>query len=311
MKQGASKYFVVIMALALGGCSEKAAYFFSSFSDPLPQQTMTFEDSGKALYYTFTVGAEDKIDTYLFLFPGSGCSSLKYYLRRYTKGVQGNIRIFALQKRFVSHNTTGVFGCPGNFDEYNYFSQWVSDYGHFVKYILATAQEKPKNVVFLGVSEGAWPAAAVADKNPDVTLLAIIGHGGMKMRDDLKLLVKKGDLKTDKTDADLDTVYQEIFQDPNDTSKRFLGQTYKYWSSVLDIDPIEYLLPLKIPVILAIGEKDKSVPLESAYYLKERFDQAGKQNLTLVVYPDADHTLKDSSGKSHRTDFLRLIGNWK
>ncbi len=307
MKSILVKYFLLLIFMPLLGCSAKAGYFFSSLANPIAPSTITLQDSAKSLYYTFAIGEEDKIDTFLFFFPGSGCSSLKYYIRDYLKGLKGNIRVFALQKRRVSHTTTGVFGCPGNFDEYNHFGQWISDYDFFVKYILAASPKKPKRILCFGVSEGAVPAAAVAAKNPGVTHVAIIGQGGMKMRDDLKLLVKKQDIKPD---ADLEEAFGEIFREPNNISKRFLTQTYKYWASVLDVDPLDYLLSLGIPVIVGQGEKDEKVPVESAYYLKDRFDKAGKQNLKLVIYPDADHTLRDLSGKSFRPDFLSMVSIW-
>ena len=55
--------------------------------------------------------------------------------------------------------------------------------------------------------------------------------------------------------------------------------------------------------MLGIGERDVSVPVESAQYLETKFKEAGKGNLTLRVYPGADHRLS-GNGVSYRSEFF-------
>lgn len=71
----------------------------------------------------------------------------------------------------------------------------------------------------------------------------------------------------------------------------------------MDIDPLPDLLKLDIPILLGIGERDESVPVESARFLAAQFEDAGKRNLTLRVYPGADHRLS-ANGVSHRREFF-------
>ena len=40
-----------------------------------------------------------------------------------------------------------------------------------------------------------------------------------------------------------------------------------------------------ILILLAIGDKDSSVPIESVYYFKSQFQKAEKANLKVSIYP--------------------------
>ena len=71
----------------------------------------------------------------------------------------------------------------------------------------------------------------------------------------------------------------------------------------MDIAPLPDFLKLNIPILLGIGERDVSVPVESAQYLETKFKEAGKGNLTLRVYPGADHRLS-GNGVSYRSEFF-------
>lgn len=303
------KASILALALMLCGCSAKAGYFLSSLVNPLEPAPILLDDGTETLYYTYTIGDAAKTDTVLFFFAGSGCHSLKYYLKKYLESLDGNIQVFGLQKRFVSHGTTGLFGCPAGFDEVNHFPQWITDHDWFIRKTLATLPKKPKRVLLLGVSEGAHVAAAVAVRNSAVTHLAIIGNGGMRQVDELRLLVGRQYPSVDPA-VDFDAECAKILAEPQNAHKRLFGQTYKYWASVAFFDPLDYFLPLQIPIIVGFGEKDQNVPVESVRYLERRFQEAGKKNLTLIVYPGADHTLTDSDGRSYRPDFLRYVSDW-
>ena len=71
----------------------------------------------------------------------------------------------------------------------------------------------------------------------------------------------------------------------------------------MDIDPLPDFLKLNIPIIVGMGEKDESVPVESALFLDAKFKEAGKNNFTLKVYPESDHRLS-GNGVSHRSEFF-------
>ena len=62
-------------------------------------------------------------------------------------------------------------------------------------------------------------------------------------------------------------------------------------------------MPENIPILVGIGELDESVPVESVSFLEAKFGEKGKRNLTVKVYPGADHRLS-ADGVSYRNEFF-------
>ncbi len=178
----------------------------------------------------------------------------------------------------------------------------TSDYSEFIATQLSSVLPKPKNVVLVGVSEGALPAARVAGLSPAITHLAIIGSGGYSMRKSLATLRQRGAIQ-----FDVESGWEKIAADPQSIENNWYGNAYRWWSDIMDIEPLPDFLKLSIPMLLGIGEKDESVPVESAYFLEAKFKEAGKDNLIVRVYLGSNHRLS-SSGVSHRSEFFAELG---
>ncbi|HEX9802144.1 MAG TPA: hypothetical protein VGB35_02725, partial [Gammaproteobacteria bacterium] len=260
--------FIFTTLLVTTSCSTKVNYLISSMVDLVPSYDLKIDESINTSYYSFTVG-EDASDMTLFFIPGSGCASLKYYFKPFFSELDGNIRIFAMQKRNLDNNSTGVLGCDKKFHRSNIFRNWVQDQKQFIDMMSNHADVEGKPIVLLGVSEGGNVAAAVAAASPNVTHLAILGSGGMKQIDELKLLFRNKRLKNS-----LDDVFSIISHDPDNIDKTAYGQTYKYWSSVVYVDPLAFYSKVDIPILVGIGESDKRTPVESAIYLRNYFSDS-------------------------------------
>lgn len=292
----------LIILVVIAGCTsfQRLTYMYSN--DALKPNIHHYQDGGESIYYYFNVGSVPA-ETFIFFYGGSGCTSWKAVMPRYVEGLSVPAEVFVLNKRHVSDRSTGMFGCGKDFYQYNNIEQWVSDYSDFILAQIKRAEQIPKNVILVGVSEGAIPAVRVAAKLPVVTHLAIIGDGGYTMRTSLKTLYKKGSIVFDP-----ETGWKKIQTNPNSIDDIWYGNTYRWWSQVMDYDLMPYFLRLNIPILVGMGENDKSVPVESAYYLKSEFKRAGKENLMLKVYPKADHRL-NNDGVSYRQDFFSVLGS--
>ena len=291
-----------IILIAISGCTsfQRLTYMYSD--EALRPNVHRYQDGGESIYYDFNIGSVPT-ETFIFFYGGSGCPSWKAVMPRYVEGLSVPAKVFVLNKRFVSDRSTGMFGCGKDFYQDNNIEQWVSDYSDFILSQIKKARHKPKNVVLVGVSEGALPAVRVAAKLPVVTHLAIIGGGGYTMRTSLKTLQKKGSIL-----FDVDAGWKKIETNPNSIDEMWYGNTYRWWNQVMDYDLMPFFLRLDIPILVGMGEDDKSVPVESAYYLKSEFQRAGKENLTLKVYPKADHRLNDGD-ISYRKEFFSVLGS--
>jgi len=294
---------VFITAAVLNGCSSKVGHFVAANVSPLPQNEIQLSDGYKATYYYYKKGDVEDTDTLLFFIGGSGHASLNYYLRPYFKGLNDNVGIYALQKRYIGHRETGVFEASEKFHQFNYFSQWLKDQREFVNRILEKHDDTVKNIVIFGVSEGGNTAAALASEISQITHLVILGSGGMKGIDEFRLWGKNNNI-------DFDSFYQEVNKYPESIEKRGVGKTYKYWASVLPVEPMDYFKKIDVPILVAIGEKDEMVPIESVNFLADEFKKLRKHNLTVKIFPDCNHVLTDTSGKSHRSEFLQYAYTW-
>jgi pimeloyl-ACP methyl ester carboxylesterase len=291
-------FFVIWLIFSLSGCTfiQRTAHMYSS--EAPPPLSFQYKDGGSSIYYSFAVGDASQPDTVLFFYGGTGCPSWKSVMPDYVSGLTVSARVFVLNKRFVDDRSVGLFDCGREFNLANNPDRWVADYREFIMVQLGSIAPKPKNVVLVGVSEGALTATRVAGQNPEITHLAIIGSGGYSMRKSLATLNQRGAIW-----FGVDAGWEKIATDPRSIEKDWYGNPYRWWSDVMDIDPLTDFLKLNIPVLVGFGEKDESVPVESARFLEAKFKEVGKSNLILKVYPGADHRLS-GNGVSYRNEFF-------
>jgi len=86
---------------------------------------------------------------------------------------------------------------------------------------------------------------------------------------------------------DVDAEWKNIEADRDSRQREWFGNPYRWWAD-------------------GFGERDTSVPVESALALKAAFDAEHKTNLTLIVYPGADHRL-NAGPISYRPRFFEEL----
>lgn len=296
-----SLYILVVLTVLISGCASIEQYARMHSDNALRPNTFQYKDGGTSIYYEFTTNSNETHNTYVFFYAATGCPSLKPHMPDYINGLSASARVFALNKRFVKDKSMGVFDCGNAFHEANNMQQWFSDYSEFILEKLSSASSPPKNVVLVGVSEAAIPTVRVAASMSEITHLAIIGDGGYTMRDSLKTLSSRG-----KIPFNIDKGWKEIEANQNSITDSWYGNKYRWWFEIMDYDPMPNYLKLNIPVLVGMGENDESVPVESAYYLESEFKKAGKTNLKLLVYKDANHRLS-ADDKSYRDEFFSKL----
>jgi len=271
----------------------------------LQPHEFTFSDQGKAIYYAFDLsGNKSKIDTLIFFISGSGCSSVKNRFPNYFFPLNGiPATVYILQKRGIIDGQSSE-NCSADFFETDFFDQTLNDQQEFILEKIAETNSTYKNIVIIGASEGSIVASKIAENNSDITHLGLIGSGGASLRTDLEILSKKQLLFFFTIKWNL----KAVANDPDSLTKKAWGHSHKYWSSILDVDLREILPKLDIPIIIAMGEKDKSVPVESLEELRKIFREQGKKNLFINIYPKANHKLFDKTNSiSYAPEFLQTL----
>jgi len=270
---------------------------------PLKSRAFYFKDGGTSSYLSFAIGGNAQPDTLIFFYGGSGCRSWHSVMPGYVKGIGVDARILVLNKRFVPDAPSSSRTCSTKFNRANNPEQWASDYSEFITAQLAATMPRPRNVVLVGVSEGALVAVKVARLLPEITHVAIIGSGAWSMRTSLRELHLRGAIP-----FNVDDEWKKLALDHRSLQKQWFGNPYRWWADVMDIEPAADYLALSVPVIVGFGDKDESVPVESALALKAAFEAAGKNNLSLVVYPGADHRLS-AGDVSYRPAFFSSLSD--
>ena len=108
---------------------------------------------------------------------------------------------------------------------------------------------------------------------------------------------------------------KDIMQNPDATDKFWAGKTnsYKRWSYFSE-PPVDNLLQIEKPIFAAIGTKDRSVALESAYLIPIEFIRHKKNNLTFKAYPLLDHgfekELENGKFEDHWDTVFQEFLNW-
>ena len=255
-------------------------------------------------YYEINLSDAPSTNNVIFFINGSGCQNIKNKLYDYFKPIHNKFDgvLYSLQKIGVNQDNNDNT-CSNEFIENDFFDGVVKEQNLFIKSMLSALPIKPKHVVLIGASEGAEKAAKIANINNSITHLGLIGSGGDSLRNNLRLLSKGSFLFRNP-----DGKFKEIEANKESIDKTVWGHSYKYWSSILDVNVGDLVYSLNIPVVIAMGEKDKSVPIESLKNLKNNLENQDKENIEINIYPNADHKLIDQSlSKSYGSDFLNKL----
>ena len=127
------------------------------------------------------------------------------------------------------------------------------------------------------------------------------------MREDLGLLARRPGFPIGF--QELQSKFADIASDPESLEKRLLGLPYLYWSSSLERDPMPFYLRVSQSAKIFFGEKDQSVPVESAHALRDRLNAAHRTNIEVEIVDGASHTLV-RDGKDLKPEIFRRMDGW-
>jgi dipeptidyl aminopeptidase/acylaminoacyl peptidase len=76
------------------------------------------------------------------------------------------------------------------------------------------------------------------------------------------------------------------------------------------LSPARHAAAVKTPALILHGEADRRVPFAQGALLRDRLVEAGRVEVELVGYPDADHLFYSSGEPGGRIDFNRRVVEW-
>ena len=95
---------------------------------------------------------------------------------------------------------------------------------------------------------------------------------------------------------------------------------WEFWRLIRDFDPVPVLEKVRCPVLSLYGDKDTYLPVDkSSAVWKECLERAGNRDVTVKVFPDADHSLLSAKTgglkespykKAFAPDLFPLLREW-
>lgn len=219
------------------------------------------------------------------------------------------------------------FKVPNTYFEHQTLTYRTHQVDEVIKDLLKKTNYSFDKIIALGHSEGSDVVAKLGTINNDITHFGYWSGGGNTQLIDFVTFIRKdadaGKMTEKEATEAIESLFvrfKDIVENPNDISKFWSGKTnsYKRWSSFSE-PPVESLLKINKPIFAAIGSKDQSVAIESAYLIPVEFIRNKKENLTFKVYPNLDHSfaekLADGSYKSYWNavfkDFLTWVNTYQ
>ena len=156
--------------------------------------------------------------------------------------------------------------------------------------------KKPNKIVLIGHSEGSDVVAKLGHKNNKITHVGYWAGGANTQYYDFALSIQKevqSGLKTqEEANKSLDRLFTDIKNienDPNNTEKTWLDNSFRRWSQFTE-PAIDNLLKINKPLFVAVAGKDESVPIESSLLIPIEFIRHKKDNLSFKIYPEYNHS---------------------
>lgn len=155
-------------------------------------------------------------------------------------------------------------------------------------------QNRYENILIIGYSEGGLILPKVYNQLVDkqkVKKIISISAGGFTYYDLAKTTLKERGLK----DNYVDSTISEINKNPDAINKFAFGHPYKKWKDFLYYNPVDEYKKIDIPLLVIQGDSDKNVSVESSRYLKRKFEELGKKNITYIELKNADHNFEEEA----------------
>lgn len=285
-------------------------------------------------YHAFAPGGLISKQNLLVFIHGSGARPFFEFFTEKGKKYRGSSMPFKVESipndyAFVIISKKGIPFCSDSEEEFkasdayhvNLSLQYrVLQVDKVINDIVKNYIPKPKKIVVIGHSEGSDVVAKLGTLNSKITHIGFWSGSGNSQLYDFPLFIRKDVLQGKLTEEEglvqmdsLFTQYKAMMNDKDAVDKKWYGHAYKRWVNFSE-PPIKNLLQINIPLYVAMGAKDTSVPIESTYLIPVEFIRNGKENLTFKVYPNLDHSfneqLVDGKKKRHWNNVFVEFMNW-
>lgn len=211
------------------------------------------------------------------------------------KSIPNDYALILISKKSIPFHVEGEFKTPKSFYESEGLKYRAEQGNEVINYVTKNLIVNPKKIIVIGHSEGSDVVAKLGTINKKITHIGFWSGGANTQFYDFALFYRKdaiaGKATEEETKEQLENLFTEIkdiYKYPNNTEKKWLGNSYKRWTEFSE-PSIDNLLKINIPIFVAHGAKDNAVPIESNLLIPIEFIKNKKSNLTYKMYPNLDH----------------------
>jgi hypothetical protein len=233
----------------------------------LPQPLIKYDEAGP--FGVFTFNPDSLTSTFHVAIIGK-------------PGVPVIAHINALAESYTYMDSTG--GYPPAYTSRNHLDFYVNRNIEALRFLRKEKWISNKMLVVAGHSEGSTIAAKIAVAFPGITHLIYSGGNPMGRISTLISRARQSESDSSKQAEVIFQEWQQIVADPKDTNGA--GDTFKATYDY-SIPPIQYLLKLKIPVLVSYGTNDSGAPFND--YLRIETIRQRKTNFTFNAYIKTEH----------------------
>ena len=297
---------IIIVGILLTTCVTTMVY---NRTDPYPNMEI--------VSFSYTKGYEFKNDTskkLLIILEGNSWNSVLGEKRnnRWYDVMMGSQMLQILQDTYTIFIPEKFNREPGinYFDDFDERARYTFDnlltcYREVITEYLD--QNDYESIVMIGNSEGAFLLALLyyqLDSTHRSLLVSCFG-GGLSPHEIFNVLVA-----SEVTPTSWKKMYMQVIEVyknkpyPDSLEIGFMGMPFRYWSSMVDIRPVDYYQNIDIPVLFVQGEKDYRVPKESTQYVEQNLPE---KPFDYIYYPKMGH---GPTGYKDTLIFREEIARW-
>jgi len=268
----------------------------------------TARADGTVIDWMLTRAQKDSPKPVLIIAQGSGCSVAR---------TNSNVALLANKLSEFALLTVEKYGvapedtpddpmnsCSNAFFDHHTVSQRVRDVKNVLHDLRSRALWDGRLILF-GGSEGGAVVSILSSELREADAVVVFSTGtGLTMSEFIPMVVPP------PVAAQMITVFEQVRANP-DPQGIVGGNSYKWWSDILDRRLSDDLLKANIPVLIVHGQNDQSAPVEAARAARDAFTDAGEiDRLTYWEFPHRDHQMIDEQGDSHLAEVLSDIASW-
>ena len=247
----------------------------------------------------------------------------------------------AIHKYFVQHGIAvlcydkpGVGASSGNW-KHQHASDRATEALAARRVLQAQPHVDAASVGLWGISQGGWVVPLAASLAPDVAFTIPVSGPGVSPAEQDRYGIEhlsriKGfgeqhiaqavalyDALVDAARRDLSfaEVMTLIEHGRNDAWDNYYGSLdealWNFLKRGIDYDPVPVLERVTQPLLAIFGERDPLVPVQRSVTIFERaLAKAGNSDVTIRVFPDADHGIEIGDSGDFAPDYLETMVDW-